>query len=168
MMIRPLAAKCLVLATGLLVAGCAQPGITPLAAEPDLVSTRIAQAAEKASTALQTISGIEQQRTPITPPAVAAAEAYASAPSNLTQPITVKWTGPLEQIVQTLAARAGMKFQTKGAKPPVPITVTVDAYEQPMIEMFRDLGLQAGQKADLAVDGQAGIVEIRYAAIDRI
>ena len=137
--------------------------VTPVATEPDLVSTRIAQAAEKASEALNTISGIEQQRSPAAPPA----PDYNGVPPNMMQPITIKWTGPIEQITQTLATRAGLRFRTKGRMPPVPLTVNVDVYQQPLIDVLRNIGLQAGRRADLNVDGQGGVIEIRYAAIDR-
>ncbi len=154
---------------GLVLAGCSSAmmmdsAVTPVATEPDVVSTRIAQAAEKASLALNTIAGIEQQRAP----AVSYAEDYSSAPSSMTQVITVKWTGPIEQITQTLASRAGLRFRTKGNPPPIPLTVTVDAYQQPLIEVLRDIGLQAGHRADLTVDGQAGFIEIRYAPVDKL
>lgn len=146
------------------MAGCADnPAVVPLATEPDIVSTRIAAASEKASTALETISDIEQQRTP--PSEV---EDFSNAPPGLAQLITVKWTGPVEQIVNTLAIRSGMTLHIKGARPPVPVTVTVDAYQQPMIEMLRDLGLQSGRRADITIDAPHGVIEIRYAPVDRI
>jgi len=147
------------------LAGCAGDAkVVPLATEPDLVGTRIAQAAEKASSALNVISGIEQQRGPALPPV----EDYSVAPPGLTQLITVKWTGPIEQIGQTLASRAGFVFHTKGVQPPTPLTVAVDVYQRPLIEVLRDLGLQAGARADVAVDAQNGVIELSYAAVDRI
>ncbi|WP_301102362.1 DotD/TraH family lipoprotein [Propionivibrio sp.] len=147
------------------LAGCAGDAkVVPLATEPDLVGTRIAQAAEKASSALNAISGIEQQRGPALPPV----EDYSAAPPGLTQLITVKWTGPIEQIGQTLSSRAGFVFNTKGAQPPVPLTVAVDVYQKPLIEVLRDLGSQAGTRADVSVDAQNGVIELSYAAVDKI
>lgn len=147
------------------LAGCAGDArVTPLATEPDLVSTRIAQASERASAALTVISGIEQQRGPALPPV----EDYSNAPAGLTQLITVKWTGPIEQICQTLASRAGFVFNVKGSQPPMPLTVAVDVYQKPLIEVMRDLGLQAGTRADVAVDAQNGVIEMTYAPVDRI
>jgi defect-in-organelle-trafficking protein DotD len=153
----------LALAT-LAVAGCSPfSSPTPVAAEPDLVGTRIAQAAEKASQAMDTISGIEQQRTPLPP-----VEDYSTAPASMTQPITVRWNGPIEQITQTLASRAGLQFRTQGRPPAVPITVVVDVYQIPLIEVLRSIGLQAGHRADINADGQAGVILIRYAPADRL
>lgn len=153
--------------TSVLLAACESMGggsnLKPIATEPDLVTVRIAQASEKASKALDTIAGIEQQRAPAQPPI----EDYSLAPSALTQPITIKWSGPIESITRMLAGRAGMQFKTKGSAPPVPLTVNLDVYQQPLVEVLRDIGMQAGQRADLAVESQKGIVEIRYASVDK-
>lgn len=135
---------------------------TPVATEPDLVGTRIAQAAEKAAKAMDAIAGIEQQRFPIV------VADYSSAPPNMMQPITIRWSGPIEQIAETLAAKAGMQFRIVGKKPPVPVTVVVDVYEKPLIEVLRSIGLQAGQRADVSVDGQANVVEVRFSPADKL
>jgi len=145
-----------------LLAGCSRE-MTPLATEPDLVSTRIAQSAEKAAKALDTISSIDQMRAPAMPEP----EDYSSAPAALTQPITVRWTGPIEQMAETLAQRAGMRFQTTGGRPGVPLLVSVDVYQKPLIEVLHDLGLQAGRRADVSVNSTSNTVEIRYAPVDR-
>jgi defect in organelle trafficking protein DotD len=157
--------KMLILLAGLGFAGCSSFSTTPIAAEPDLVGTRIAQASEKAAAALDTISGIEQQRSPLLSTGT---EDYSTAPAQMTQPITLRWTGPIEQIAQTLASRAGLRYITHGHAPPVPITVTVDVYQQPLIDVLRSVGLQAGRRADLNVDGASGVLEIQYTPVDRL
>jgi len=149
---------------GLMLSGCdTYLGTTPIAAEPDVVGTRIAQASEKAAAALDTIAGIEQQRAPQMPPP----EDYTSAPPALTQPITVKWSGPIEKMAETLATRAGMHFQSIGGRPGVPLLVSVDVYQKPLIEVLHDLGLQAGRRADISVNSSNNTIEIRYAPVDR-
>lgn len=152
------------LATGALIAGCAQfePAVRPVATEPDLIGERIAQSAEKAAAALDEIAGIEQHRTP-----VQQVPDYLDAPTNFTQPITVKWTGPVDQIVRTLANMAGATLSIKGKTPPVPVLVNVDVYQESLIQVLRDIGLQAGSRADLSVDSQHSNIEIRYAPSDR-
>lgn len=144
--------------------GCRQDiSVTPVASEPDIVTIKLAQAADKASSALDSIAGIEQQRNPTLKPI----ENYAGAPANLMQPVTIRWSGPLEKITQALAEKAGLRFHVKGNQPAVPLTVNVDAYQQPLLHVLRDLGLQAGHRADLAVDTASGVVEVRYAPADQ-
>jgi defect-in-organelle-trafficking protein DotD len=145
-----------------ILAGCQNPTVTPVATEPDIVTVKLAQAADKASNALDSIAGIEQQRSPATPPL----EDYTGAPPNLMQPVSIRWSGGIEPVTKTLAERAGLRFRVKGNVPPIPLTVNVDAYQQPILHVLHDIGLQAGHRADLAVDGASGVVELRYAPSD--
>jgi hypothetical protein len=150
---------------GLIVlAGCGDQSVSvkPMATEPDIVSVKLAQAADKAASSLDSISGIEQQRGPA--PSV---EDYSNAPANLMQPVTLRWSGPIEQVTKTLAENAGLRFRVKGNLPPVPLTVNVDVYQQPILHVLRNIGLQAGHRADLDVDAATGVVEVRYAPADR-
>jgi defect in organelle trafficking protein DotD len=162
-------AKCLTLVCGfVLLVACEQqgqtgPSVTPVATEPDIVTVKLAQAADKASKALDSIAGIEQVKNPAAPPL----EDYAGAPSNLMQPVTLRWSGPIEPVTRALAQRAGLKFRVKGNQPAVPLTVNIDVYEQPIIHVLRDLGLQAGHRADIAADAAGGAIEVRYAPSDR-
>lgn len=146
-----------------LLPGCSNsPEVTPVASEPDIVTVKLAQAADKASSALDTIAGIEQQRSPATPPI----EDYTNAPAALMQPVSVRWSGNIELITRALAERGGYRFHVKGSVPPVPLVVNVDAYQQPILHIMRDIGLQAGHRADIAIDGTNGVVELRYAPAD--
>ncbi len=145
-----------------LLAGCGDSSVVPVATEPDIVTVKLAQAADKASQALDSIAGIEKFKNPAPPP-----EDYSHAPASLTQAVTVRWSGPIESIVQTLAERAGYKFHVKGNAPAVPLTVNIDVYQQPIVHVLHDIGLQAGHRADLTVDAVAGVVEVSYAPADQ-
>jgi len=140
------------------------PEVKPVATEPDVVTVKLAQAADKASKALDSIANIEQQKNPAVP---AMQDDYANASPNLMQPVTLRWSGPIEQVSRTLAERAGLRFRIKGREPAVPLVVNVDAYQEPILHILRDLGLQAGTRADLAIDQNEGVVEVRYAAADQ-
>ena len=96
-----LTAKCLFLICGtLLLTACEQQQtgspVTPVATEPDIVTVKLAQAADKASQALDSIAGIEQMKSPAAPPM----EDTSGAPPNLMQPVTLRWSGPIEQVHQ--------------------------------------------------------------------
>ncbi len=157
----------------LLLTGCAdwnrmtgndQPAVRPVATEPDIVSVKLAQAADKASKSLDSIANIEQQKNPAVPPVT---DDYANASPSMMQPVSLRWSGPIEQVSRTLAERAGMRFRVKGRQPAVPLVVNIDAYQQPIMHVLRDIGLQAGTRADLAIDTNEGVVEVRYAANDQ-
>ncbi|MDX2027620.1 MAG: DotD/TraH family lipoprotein [Alphaproteobacteria bacterium] len=167
-LMKPFSSFIVALGALVLLAGCDSTsrssgfGGSGIATEPDIVTVKLAQAADKASQALDSIAGIEQQRNPA--PSV---ENYANAPANLMQPVSIRWSGPIDQITKNLSERAGLRFRVKGNPPPVPLTVTIDAYQQPILHVLRDIGLQAGRRADIAVDGQGGAVELRYASVDQ-
>jgi defect-in-organelle-trafficking protein DotD len=141
-----------------------QPSVTPVATQPDIVSVKLAQAADKASKALDTIANIEQQKNPgVTP----IPDDYASAPANMMQPVSLRWSGPIEQVTRVLAERAGLRFRVKGRTPAAPVIVNIDAYQEPILHVLRDIGLQAGTRANLSIDGNEGAVEVQYPAADQ-
>jgi defect-in-organelle-trafficking protein DotD len=128
-----------------------------MVAQPDQVSAMLADAAGKASNALQTLASVEQARTPrvtVSP--------IGDAPTELRRAVTLNWVGPVDLITQTLAAKAGYEFKTVGDKPTTPVVVTINAVNQPVIEILRDIGLQLGKRGDIRVDGTARAVEIQY------
>lgn len=128
-----------------------------LVADPDAVSAMLADAADRASTALQTLAAVEYSRTP-----GVAVNPVGDAPSELRRAITVNWVGPAEPITKSLADRASYTFATVGSPPPTPVVVSVDAENKPVIEVLRDIGLQLGLRGDIRVDGQRRVVEIHY------
>lgn len=128
-----------------------------IVAAPDTVSAMLASAADRASTALQTLAAIESSRTPATN-----VGPVGNAPVELRRAITVNWIGPVEPISKTLAERAGYTFMTIGTPPSVPVVVSIDAENTPVIDVLRNIGLQLGVRGDIKVDGQRRIVEIHY------
>lgn len=129
-------------------------------ASPDRVSLMLAEAADKASNALQTLAAVEQSRAP-----AVAVEPIHNAPPELMRAMTITWYGPAEGLVKKLADRASYTFLAVGDKPPVPITVSIDVENQPVIDTLRDVGLQLGVRADVKVDSTRRMVEIHYAPV---
>jgi len=151
-----LSATCVVLLTG-----CAQYKVDQqLVAEPDPVALRLSMAVDKASAALQTLASVEQARNP-----GVSLQMPPSAPVELRRIVSVDWTGPIEPIAKSLADRANYQVQINGDKPPVPLVVSVMAREKSVIEVLRDIGLQAGQRADVVVDPDRRLVELNYAPV---
>ena len=151
-----------------LIAGCTQvPGSQvfskarpQIVAQPDEVNALLAEAATKASNALQTLASVEYAQSP-----APVAAPIGNAPASLRRGITVNWVGPVEQIAKTLADRASYSFSALGTPPPVPVVVSVDAENTPLIEVLRDIGLQMGKRADVTVDSAQRVVEIHYPQI---
>jgi defect-in-organelle-trafficking protein DotD len=144
---------------GVVLSACtpAQPD-PQVAAQPDKVSAMLAEAADRASVALETLAAVEQARTPDVTVAP-----IDDAPPELQRAITVNWIGPVEPIARKLADRAGYMFQTVGNPPPVPVVVSIDVENTPVIDALRSVGLQLGSRANVRVDGARKLVEIHYA-----
>jgi defect in organelle trafficking protein DotD len=134
-----------------------------LVASPDKVDAMLAQAADKASSALETLAAVEQKRTPS-----ASIAPIQGAPRELMRAITVNYIGPAGAIVNTLADRAGYKYQALGETPSTPVVVSIDVTNQPLIEVLRSIGLQLGARADIRVDSAAQRVELMYAPVSGV
>ena len=61
-----------------------------------------------------------------------------------------------------LADRASYGFQIVGNAPPVPIIVSINVENKPVIEVLRNIGLQLGVRADVTVDSERRMVEVHY------
>lgn len=129
-----------------------------IVASPDKVSLMLVEAADKTSTALQTLAAVEAARTP----GVAVGPA-GNAPEELRRALTLSWTGPVEPVTRRLAERASYGFLVLGSPPPVPLVVALDVENRPVIDILRDIGLQLGARADVRVDSNRRMVEIHYA-----
>ncbi len=142
----------------LFLSGCELP--PPVVIPQNPVESRLADAAGKASDALQKLAAIEQARS-----GMAAEAPVMDAPPELMQQVSLAWVGPVEPVVRRLAERIGYGFNVLGAVPPVPVVVDINANRRPVIHVFRDIGLQAGVRADLTIDAQNHVVELQYAPV---
>ncbi len=133
-------------------------GSPQIVASPDSVSMMLAESADRASAALETLAAVEQARTPAT-----AMSPIGDVPQELRRTITVNWVGPIEPIAKTLADRAGYGFLVLGSEPSVPVVVSIDAENSRVVDVLRDVGLQLGKRGDVKVDARARMVEIYYA-----
>ena len=146
------------------MAGCSNVGWTPnvgqrqLVAEPDKVDLMLADAADRSTRALETLAAMEQSQMPIKPVA-----AVPQVPQDLARGVSVQWSGPAEPLVQELARKAGYAYNAVGSKPATDIIVSVAAQNKPLIELFRDIGMQMGARGDLKVNMQMRSIEIHYA-----
>lgn len=129
-------------------------------AAPDRVSAMLADAADKASNALQTLAAVEQAKAP--PAELARLD---NAPIELRRAVTVSWIGPVDNIVKMMADRASYQFDVLGDVPPVPVVVNVNTENKPIIDILRDIGLQLGGRADVRVDANRRAIEVHYAPV---
>lgn len=149
-------------ALALLVTACQPlPKRDPqVVATPDKVSLMMAEAADKASTALETLAAVEQNKSP-----GVAVQPIHNAPEELKRAVTINWVGPPEQVTKILADRASYTFLAVGNRPPVPPVVNINVEGEPVIDVLRSVGLQLGVRADIKVDSVRKVIELHYAPV---
>ena len=88
----------------------------------------------------------------------------AEVPPELRRPVTLDWIGPLEALAETLSRYAGYRFVVAGAAPVRPVMAAVTAEQTPLIEVLRDVGIQAGSAATLVVNANDRTVRLDWSA----
>lgn len=141
------------------------------AAAPDPAEVLLAEAAARAEAALTALAGMRaaelarpagdvQRGSPVS----GNSPVPTDVPPALRRPVTLDWIGPVETVAESLARYAGYRFSAAGAAPVRPVMVVVSAERTPVIEMLRDIGLQAGSAATLVVDAGSGTVRLDWSA----
>lgn len=163
--------RLLVLLTGLMIAlltACAntQPPTPPpdpaLGLDPalgrDPAEAQLAEAATSVSKSLTSLNAIQQAATPPKynpdPPDPAS---YGMA--NL---VSLDWSGPIEPLVQQIAASTGYHVNIVGRAPAVPIIVSIAEKDTPIGIILRNAGYQCRNQADIVVYPKTRTIELRY------
>jgi hypothetical protein len=136
-----------------LLTSCAKPEISP-APHNDL-ELRVVSSLEANSTKIENLlielSETEKAVKPIDRKTL----------GQLNYEVNVKWTGPLEPVVKKVATSVGMKFNVIGS-PNTPVLVSIDARDKMVLDVLRNLGMQAGNLAKITYRPRENAVEILY------
>lgn len=81
---------------------------------------------------------------------------------GMEQVVTMPWHGTMEQAVVKLASFSGFEPKFMGKPPVVPIVVQITESPASISDHLRNLGIQAGTRADIVVNPTLRIVEVRY------
>ncbi|WP_247878828.1 DotD/TraH family lipoprotein [Niveispirillum sp. SYP-B3756] len=131
----------------------------PQPAQADPAFALLAESASRVSSAFRQLADIEAARTPSAgDPTVG--EAYSA---EFQQLISVTWAGPVEPLLEEVAARVGYTFGGIGDRPASDLVVRVDAHDTQIGDLLRDIWVQFGGRADLIVDEVKRRIEVRYA-----
>ncbi len=145
----------------LLVAGCVltrQSGVK-LDAEVDPIYPMLLQSArriERSLTLLAEAEQFEKMQQSSNQPRI------TKAIPGMGQTVSMPWQGPLEKAVSKLAEIAGFTMKFLGRPPAIPILVQVGEDAATVSDHLRNLGIQAGERADVVVDPAQKLIEVRY------
>lgn len=79
----------------------------------------------------------------------------------LTKKITLKWSGPINSVLEIIALSIGYEFKVRGEAPASPVLITVDEIQTPAFEVLENLGWKAG-KHQVTVDAGKQMVQLTY------
>ncbi len=83
-------------------------------------------------------------------------------PAELQLPVVAPLAGSLDEAARMLAMRAGYRFTSNAVPGTAPLPVALPGQPTPLIDLFRALGDQAGQRAEVVVNADQRQVEVRH------
>ena len=83
-------------------------------------------------------------------------------PAELRRPVVAPLSGSLDDAARMLATRAGYRFASNAVPGAAPVPVALPGQPTPLIDLFRALGDQAGQHAEVVVNADRRQVEVRH------
>lgn len=133
----------------------------PLNAPSDDASIKLAEAATSVSDSMLQMARVEKTIKP------ANLDNVLTIPSayNLQARASVDWSGPIEEVTQRIAKAANYQLRVLGKEPAIPVLISLNAKDESLAEILRDIDYQAGQKAFIHVYPNSQVVELRYAKI---
>ena len=119
---------------------------------------QLAQAASSVSGSLQKLDAVQLAAHP---------NAKMAKPLNaraigMSQVTSVDWNGPVEPILNKIAAASGYQVRVLGQKPAIPTLVSVNANNETLASILRNVTYQIHTKADVVVYPKTKVIELRY------
>ncbi len=129
----------------------------PLNAGDVNAQAQIAQAASSVDASLQKLSAMEMAsqpklKLPDTNPNQMGMEQLAS----------IDWNGPVQPVVEKIAAASHYRLRILGQAPAIPALVVVNAQDQPLGDLLRNITYQVATKARIKVYSSYRVIELRY------
>jgi defect in organelle trafficking protein DotD len=125
------------------------------------VDERLADTARTVSQSMQRLASIESA----THPQVAMPEPVDPESIEMAQKASVDWTGPVEPLVKKVAAASHYQLHVLGQRPAIPTLVKLNAKEQTLAQILRNLGYQIRHAANITVYPKRKIIELKYVAV---
>jgi len=82
--------------------------------------------------------------------------------AELERPVSLAWSGPIDQGVKALADRIGYQVAITAPVNPAPIQVAVNMTDVPILDLFEAMGTAAGTSATVVVDPDHHRVEVQH------
>lgn len=130
----------------------------PITSSDHNARTQIVEAANSVSSSLQELSALQTATTPhakLPPP-------LDPKTTGLSTVASINWNGPVEPIVKRIAKACHYKVRVLGHAPSIQDIVNINAENQIMADILRNVSLQAEPEATIKVYPETKIIELRY------
>lgn len=121
-------------------------------------SIKLAEAANSVSRSLIELARIEKESKPAKRKNLVNVNSY-----NLQARASVDWSGPIEELAGQLSKASNYRLRVLGTAPAIPVLVSLNAHDELLGDIFRNIDYLAGDKADIRIYPRTKIVELRYA-----
>lgn len=133
----------------------------PVNSPSDDATIKLAQAASSVSDSMLEIARIEKEIFPRTK----ANTLRIPNVFELQTRATVDWAGPIHELTNRLTQAAHYRLRVLGHPPAIPILISLNAKDESLGELLRDIDYQAGKKASIYVYPKSRVIELRYAKV---
>lgn len=132
----------------------------PLNKPSDDASIKLAEAASSVSDSMLEMAQVEKviYRARKKPVLVDIPNAF-----NLQTRASIDWSGPIEELTARIAKAGHYRLRVLGKDPSIPVLISLNARDESLAEILRNIDYQAGQKAFIHVYPNEQVVELRYA-----
>ncbi len=169
-----LAVKLTVLASVIALVGCSNSkrvvdlnlryvtaNSAPINSQDRNAQEQVAEASSSVSGSLQELSAIDMANTPASKRNTIG-KPFSPSDTGMTAQASIDWNGPVEPVLKKIASAAGYSLRVLGSAPPIPVLVLVNAENQPLADILRNVMYQVNNKAAIAVYPKARVIELRY------
>lgn len=126
---------------------------------PSSTDVSLAEASYSVSRSISTLSEVAQASHPL--PQLEPPPSPASY--GMGQLTSIDWSGPVEPLLRQLANASNYRLRVLGAKPGIPVLVTIYAKNNMLADVIRDVGYQCGRRAAVVIYPDSQVLELRYA-----
>lgn len=133
----------------------------PLNSQDANAQAQVADASTSVSGSLQELSAMNMANTS---PAKLKETGASFNPrvTGMTEQVSIDWNGPVLPILKKIADAAGYRVRVLGVTPPIPVLVLVNAENQPLADVLRNVMYQTHNKAAIKVYPKSHVIELRY------
>jgi len=130
----------------------------PVNANDVNAQAQVAEAATSVGHSLQRLSAIQMA----THKGVKLGKPVNARAIGMAKQASLNWNGPVGPAVQRIASASGYRVRVLGSTPAIPVIVNVNASNQTLAQILRNVTFQAEPAATIKVYPSSHVIELRY------